>query len=133
MSFITALQDLVNQRRGDNPTDPLVLTFDCLWNHEPRAIGPTNAVPIGTVLEYLSDHGVDMSYNGFQQGPLNETRTASVPIFIGTSRGGCFLIDTPDHAAVALDFYNGKIAAMETNRQHLLNHADQVGWQHLRK
>ena len=132
MSFIPALRDLVNQRRVDNPNDPLLLTFECLWNHEPRAIGPTNAVPISTILEYLAERGVDMSYNGFQQGPLNETRTADVPIFIGTNRGGCFLIDTPEHAEVARDFYNGKIAAMETNREHLLNHADQVGWQHLR-
>lgn len=132
MSFIPALRELVNQRRGDNPNDPLLLTFECLWNHEPRAIGPTNAVPISIILEYLAERGVDMSYNGFQQGPLNETRTAAVPIFIGTNRGGCFLIDTPEHAEVALDFYNGKIAAMETNREHLLNHADQVGWQHLR-
>lgn len=132
MSFIPALRDLVNQRRGDHPNDPLVLTFDCLWNREPRAIGPANAVPIGTVLEYLSEHGVDMTYNGFQQGPLNETRVSALPIFIGTSRGGCFLIETPEHAQVVRDFYDAKIAAMATNREHLLNQADRVNWQHLR-
>jgi hypothetical protein len=128
MSFIPALRNLVNQRRADNPNDPLVLTFDCLWNHEPRAIGPTNAVPISMILEYLAEHGVDMSYNGFQQGPLNETRSANAPIFIGTHRGGCFLIDSREHFDVAREFYDGKIAAMETNRGHLLNQGNLVTW-----
>jgi hypothetical protein len=73
-----------------------------------------------------------LTYSGFQQGPLNETRVSTLPIFIGTSRGGCFLIETPEHAEVVRNFYDAKISAMEANRKHLLKQADRVNWQHLR-
>ena len=131
MSFIPVLRDLVNLRRIADPNDPLVLTFDCLWNHQPQAIGPDNAVPISDVLAYLEDNGVTMSYIQSQQGPLNETRTSNEPMFIGTNRSGCFLIETREHAEVARDFYNSKIERMGVNRDHLLNQAERVGWNRL--
>ncbi len=126
MSFLPAARNVVATRPAN---DPLRITFEFLFNQHPPAIGPAHSVSITTIINHLAGHGIAQTYNGFQQGLLNQTRGSQDPIFIGSGAGGCYLIDTIDHARAALHFYQVKIDKMVHNRDNLIRQAHSVGWQ----
>ena len=104
--------------------DPIRITLEFLIAN---AIGQANAVPISNVLMHLSNRGVVMRYNQFQQLILGASRHSDY--FIGSGTRGVYLIATIEDARAMRDFYGLKIQTQQQNLNHLLAATQGVGWQ----
>ncbi|TAE89488.1 MAG: hypothetical protein EAZ81_12975 [Verrucomicrobia bacterium] len=95
----------------------LRIVLDYLLNH---GLGRANARPWSDIENHLTSRGIQMSQTQFQQGVLAYTRSGD--IFIGSndhSPRGYFLIQERGDFDTAREFYVRRIAAQQTNLDHL--------------
>lgn len=101
-----------------SPGHPERVVLEYLLQH---ARGRLNARPWAEIETQLSMLNVHLTREQFQQGILASTRSGE--IFIGSNdRGpgrGYFLIETLEDAEFVREFYTRRIAAQQTNLDHL--------------
>lgn len=114
MPFIDAARALVG---GLPAGDTMRIVLEYLLHH---GVGRANARPWSNIEDHLNAHGIFMSQTQFQQTILKETRSGDV--FIGSNDHGArgyFLIQDRADADMAREFYERRIAAEQTNLDHL--------------
>ena len=96
---------------------PMRVVLEYLLNH---GLGRANAHPWADIEAHWAAQGIRISQTQFQQGILAETRSGD--IFIGSndhSPRGYFLIQDRGDFDAAREFYARRIAAQQTNLDHL--------------
>lgn len=81
------------------------------------SVGHENAKPWSAIAKWLNEPTFRMGKNGFQNGLLRRSRLSD--FWIGSCRGGFFIIDEEEDALVAHSFNYGRIRSQIRNGQKL--------------
>jgi hypothetical protein len=115
MPFVESARAAAGQLPRENQTR---VVLDYLLQH---GVGRGNARPWPQIEAHLNANGIFITREVFQQTILAESRSGD--IFIGSNDHGAsrgyFLIQDPEDAHVAREFYTRRIAAQQANLDRL--------------